>query len=64
MKISSTVTQISVITLPTTHVSVTTTSSPTQVVTGSKLNRLETLKFLTDRILHEDAELLRELAKL
>jgi hypothetical protein len=63
MKFSIVSTDCSLITLPT-QVSVTTIAAPMHTIAGSKLDRLETLKVLTDRILHEDAELLRELAKL
>lgn len=64
MKILGVATEMSLITILG-QVFITTTSAPAVTVIGdNKLDRLETLKLLTDRIMHEDAELLRELAKL
>ena len=64
MKIIDINVPIHLIALPGQVASVTTTTTTTVETVRTKLDRLETLKILTDRIMHEDAELLRQLAKL
>jgi hypothetical protein len=54
---------MSLIVLANQTVSLTTTAASSIEIAGNKLDRLDTLQVLTDRIMHEDAELLRTLAK-
>jgi len=64
MKLINAVSQMSSIVLANYTVSVTsTTAASSASIAPNKLGRLETLQVLTDRIMHEDAELLRALAK-
>ena len=63
MKVIDVTTPIRLIMISGQVATVTTTTTTLVETARNKLDRLETLKVLTDRIMHEDAELLRELAK-
>ena len=63
MKLVNTPSWMSLIVLANQTVSLTTTAASSIEIAGNKLDRLDTLQVLTDRIMHEDAELLRTLAK-
>jgi hypothetical protein len=64
MKVIDVSVPLRLITVPGQVATITTTTTSSVEIVRNKLDRLETLKILTDRIMYEDAELLRRLAKL